>query len=95
MQSLRLPATWREDRFEHEYFFTRPNLPVLVDLSKCVIFVRPWEEPICDENGVPKKNADGSPQVKRGADIDIKMYTGKREADKEEFDPDETTGNSK
>jgi hypothetical protein len=59
-QGLKLELLGKLDRTteKNEYYFTRPNLPVLVDLSKCVIFVHPYE------------NEDGS----FGAEIVFKNY---------------------
>lgn len=42
--SLKLNLLGRKDSDGNEYFFTRPNIPVLVDLSQCVIFVHPIDE---------------------------------------------------
>lgn len=45
-QGLKLSMVGRIDktRERNEYYFTRPNIPVSVDLSKCVVFVHPWED---------------------------------------------------
>ncbi len=40
--SLEFEAISRVDNPGEEYYFTTPNLPVLVDLSSCVIFIRPY-----------------------------------------------------
>ena len=49
VQQLKLELLGRIDASpeKNEYYFTRPNLPLNVDLSKCVIFVHPFEK----ENG--------------------------------------------
>jgi len=46
VQQLKLDMIGKTDSTpnQNEYYFTRPNLPVLVDLSKCVIFVHPYEQ---------------------------------------------------
>lgn len=59
MQPLRMKAIGKKDRTGNDYYFTRPDLPCLVDLSKIVIFVHPYD------------NEDGSFE----ADIVIKEYT--------------------
>lgn len=45
-QSIKLDLVGRKDSTsdQNEYFFTRPNLPASIDLSRCVIFVHPWEK---------------------------------------------------
>lgn len=58
MQALKLDMVGRVDSEEKEYYFTRPNIPALVDLSKCVVFVHTWE------------NEDGS----FGAELVFKTY---------------------
>ena len=67
-QAIKLEMVGRKDstREANEYYFTRPNLPGLIDLSKCVIFVHPWE------------NDDGT----FGAELVIKMYRKPRVANK-------------
>jgi hypothetical protein len=59
-QSIKLKLLGRNDSTpqKNEYYFTRPNIPCLVDFSKCVIFVHPFEQ------------EDGS----FGADLVIKNY---------------------
>ena len=43
-QGIHLDMLGRTDSTDEksEYYFTRPNIPCLIDLSKCVIFVRPY-----------------------------------------------------
>lgn len=45
-QGIKLSMVGKLDSTEskNEYYFTRPDIPVLVDLSKCVIFIHPWED---------------------------------------------------
>lgn len=59
-QGIKLEMIGRKDSTPeaNDYYFTRPNLPALIDLSKCVIFIHPWE------------NDDGS----FGAELVIKPY---------------------
>ncbi len=72
--ALKLTAIGKVDTNGNDYYFTRPRLPCLVDLSKVVIFVHPWSEgdDSDDENS------------KFGAEIVIKEYDGpNRDRDKE------------
>ena len=41
---LKFDMVGRTDSKGDEYFFTRPNAPCLVDLSKVVIFIHPYDE---------------------------------------------------
>lgn len=45
-QELKMEMLGRTDSTsdKNEYYFTRPNLPVSVDLSRCVIFFHPFEK---------------------------------------------------
>lgn len=43
-QSIKLDMIGKKDRGENEYYLTRPNIPASIDLSKCVVFVHPWEK---------------------------------------------------
>ena len=58
---LKLNLVGKKDVNGNEYFFTRPRLPISVDLLNCVIFLHTWE----DED-------DG----KFGAELVFKEYTG-------------------
>lgn len=58
-QQIKLEMLGRSDSTKNEYYFTRPNLPIMVDMSKCVIFVHPWQ----DDDGT------------FGADMVIKTYS--------------------
>ena len=44
-QALRLEMIGKVDSTsdKNEYYFTRPDIPVSIDLSECVIFIHPWE----------------------------------------------------
>lgn len=59
---IKLDMVGRVGGDDNEYFFTRPNMPCLVDLSKVVIFVHPYE-----------KEGGGY-----GAELVIKTYEPKR-----------------
>jgi len=61
-QPLKLEAIARKNRYKQTYYFTRPNIPCLVDLSKVVIFVHPVQF----DNG------------EEGADIVFKTFNNKR-----------------
>ena len=60
-RGVKFEMVGRRDKDGTDYYFTTANVPMLVDLSKAVIFVHPWE----DANG------------KFGADLVIKMYVEK------------------
>lgn len=62
-QALKLDMVGRIDstQDQNEYYFTRPNIPASIDLSKCVIFVHPWQK------------EDGS----FGAELVVKTYSKK------------------
>ncbi len=62
---LKFEMVGKTDAQDNEYFFTRPNSPCLVDLSKVVIFVHPYEK--------SKEEGGGF-----AADLVIKNYTPNR-----------------
>lgn len=41
---LRMSCLRRSDQDGQPYYFTVPNMPATVDLSKCVIFIRPQQD---------------------------------------------------
>lgn len=61
-QPLKLKMLGKLDSRGDEYFYTRPDLPCMVDLSKVVIFVHPFDD------------GDGS----FGAELVFKEYTGRK-----------------
>ena len=68
-QGFKLPMIGKVDSLGNEYYVTRPDLPVLVDLSKVVIFIHTWE--------------DESKGSGFGAELVIKNYTGKPQNNQE------------
>lgn len=71
--AIRLTLVGRIDDEGKEYFMTVPKLPVsVIDLTKVVIFIHPFEE--------DGEDADGN--KKFGAEMLIKPYVGRHQSDK-------------
>ena len=73
-------AIGKRDGVGDDYYFTCPRLPCFIDLSKVVIFFRPWEN---DKTG------------QFGLDITVKEYTPRRKKEDAPTDKKEDVSSSK